>query len=322
MKKINIRRLLSSTFAISLFCFCAWYIFSTYEWMELLTVLATMQIRLFFVGTAITILVFWLLRALRWKLLLQSLGITISFRHIYISSALSMSIALLTPLMSGEILKIELLKREGIIDRAPGYTTFALEKALDSIILLLLGLVFLFVLFPAELPIKIIPLVLIAIIILCVLLVLLGKVLIAYLPSSKHLALFLEQIQTLLHHSFYFFSALSLTILSWAILALGWMICLLSISVDVSYPQASGLLGMITIVNIFSLIPAGIGISEASSAELLIQLGVEPPKAQAGAVMFRFYEAYILLIGGVHLAIWAFMQRKKIPFITRRLSDH
>jgi len=81
------------------------------------------------------------------SILLQSLGITISFRHIYISSALSMSIALLTPLMSGEILKIELLKREGIIDRTPGYTTFALEKALDSIMLLLLGLVFLLVLF-------------------------------------------------------------------------------------------------------------------------------------------------------------------------------
>ena len=128
MKKIAIRPLLTSIFAISLFCFCAWYIFDTYEWKKLLAVLANVHVTLLFVGTAITILVFWLLRALRWKLLLQSLGITISFRHIYMSSALSMSIALLTPLMSGEILKIELLKREGIIDRASVYTTFSLEK--------------------------------------------------------------------------------------------------------------------------------------------------------------------------------------------------
>jgi len=54
---------------------------------------------------------FWLFRALRWFVLLEASGIHIAFSRLYLVGAISVALAILTPLQSGEALKVEFLKK-------------------------------------------------------------------------------------------------------------------------------------------------------------------------------------------------------------------
>jgi len=44
-----------------------------------------------------------------------------------------MSFAIITPLQSGEALKVEMLKKIGALERVPGYGIFITERILDLI---------------------------------------------------------------------------------------------------------------------------------------------------------------------------------------------
>src|SRR5262249_29598390 len=68
------------------------------------------------------------------------------------------------------------------------------------------------------------------------------------------------------------FVVVLLSILSWSVVAIGWQLSLLSISMDIGFQNSIALMSLTTIVNVLSLIPGGIGVSEASISELLTRL--------------------------------------------------
>lgn len=300
------RRIITTAIATILFVLCIWYIFNTYQWKELFIVIAKVDLLLLIFGAGFAILMFWLLRMLRWYFMLRSLGVSVKLRHLYFSTAISLSIALLTPLMSGEILKIELLNRQGIINRMSGYSTVALEKALDALTLFSMAIIGIPVLFASEFTPQYAGLLFLALI----LFALLGRMVIAYVELPGRFGIFVSNIRTLLYSVKHFYAVLGLTVAGWGIVVLGWMVCLISISINVNYQQTVGILGLITFANVFSFIPGGIGISEASSAELLIRMGYDAHRSQAGALMFRIYEVYMLLLGGIHFIIWRYFLTK------------
>jgi uncharacterized membrane protein YbhN (UPF0104 family) len=255
------------------------------------------------IGAGIPILVFWFLRSLRWYLLLRSINITITLRQIYLVTALSLSVALLTPLMSGEILKIEMLKSKGLMSRVHGYSTLALEKILDVIIVVSMGLLGVPMFFAKEFSY--------ATALICftvfIALAVAALLMVSHLKLSGSMGKLVSDIRKLLSNTKNFYMALGLTAAGWAAIAFGWMACLVSISIDISFPKTAAVMGIVTLANIISLVPGGIGISETTAAELLIQMGYATAKAQAGAIMFRVFELYMLIWGGLHYMVWRYV---------------
>jgi len=88
----------------------------------------------------VTILFFWLFRTMRWFILLKAAGIKVNFFYLYLVSSISVAFAIITPFQSGETLKVELLKKIGILERVPGYGIFVTERILDLIIVLLMAM--------------------------------------------------------------------------------------------------------------------------------------------------------------------------------------
>src|SRR4051812_49009241 len=85
------------------------YIAATFRWHEALAILARADAAWFFAGGGGAILVYWVVRALRWRLLLRGMGVQAPFVELYLSSSVALSLSVLTPLQSGEALKVELL---------------------------------------------------------------------------------------------------------------------------------------------------------------------------------------------------------------------
>lgn len=94
---------------------------------------------------------------------------------------------------------------------------------------------------------------------------------------------------------------LLLTLASWIIVALGWHACLRSLSISLSSAEILGLLSTITLAGLVSVIPGGLGIAEAGTAEYLVRAGVSPEVAQAGAIILRCFSIYAIGLGVAHL---------------------
>ena len=243
-----------------LFALCMWYVFATYEWEKLFGVILQVDLLLLLLGAGFAILFYGLLRSLRWWIMLRSLDISVDFHHVYVATFLSLSIALLTPLMAGEVLKVELLKRQGILGRMPGYSTLALEKVLDTLTLLSMTLIGIPVLFVSDFS----PQYALFIFILLIILALLGRLIVGHIRLPGRLGVFVSQIRDVLYGTNHFYAVLVLTIASWLVVVLGWMFCLTSISINIDYLQTMGFMGLVTFASILSMVPGAIGVSEAS----------------------------------------------------------
>lgn len=77
------------------------------------------------VAGSASILLYWAIRAARWQLLIRSLKMRIGFADLCMCNAVSLSFSLITPLGSGEAVKVELLKKYGMVGRYEGCTRFS-----------------------------------------------------------------------------------------------------------------------------------------------------------------------------------------------------
>lgn len=67
-------------------------------------------------------------------------------------------------------------------------------------------------------------------------------------------------------------------------------------------------MSVMTVIDVLSFIPGGVGVSDAGIAELLIRTGHGSPASQVGALAIRFYRILMALSGGVHFLIWKIVQ--------------
>lgn len=123
------------------FAASVWYIGRTFQWRDLGQVLKTVNLTCLIAGGGTSIVVYWLLRTLRWHILLRQTGTRVPLFDLHMCTAVSRSFALFTPFQSEEMLKIELLKKHGLIQRSPGYGTFLIERVLDLAALLAMACV-------------------------------------------------------------------------------------------------------------------------------------------------------------------------------------
>ena len=89
-------------------------------------------------------------------------------------------------------------------------------------------------------------------------------------------------------------------------------------------------MAVVALISILSLIPGGVGISEASTTQILIQYGLAAPAAQAGLLVLRSYFVLAIALGAAHLGAWQvarLYRRRAEPIaaiahtVSRRESD-
>jgi len=209
-----------------------------------------------------------------------------------------LAIALVTPFRSGELLKVELLKQEGLIGRSHGYGSFMVERLLDLFVVAcfaLYGLLFVLTSMFKSTKVTIcwgMPLALVGIVT--------GYLIMKRVKPGGKLGHLFEHLGIYVRNPGVALILLVLTFCSWTLVALGWQMSLHSIGVTLPFVRVLVLTSLATIVNLLSCIPGAVGVSEVTIAEILIHMGVETRLAQSGALMVRTYGFLVILLGLIH----------------------
>ena len=287
---------------VLVFAWSAHHLWTSFQWQEIAGVLKTARFGSFTVGAVITTLLYWVLRTWRLQVLLSVVGNeSIHVRSLYMSTACSLAFALVTPFQSGEMLKVELLRRHGSLGRFDGYASFAVERFLDLLVVLALAL--LGVLLDPRWGLSA-----------GLLGVLMGSMIsgaAAVLWWSRRSTVLSRRLSEL-QSRFALLSAqpgrllfaVVLTLAAWLVVALGWAWCLTCVGISLPAMQAVTLTTGMTLVNVLSFIPGAVGVSEAGIAVALSHLGYAATLAQSGALMIRAYGLAALVLGALHFFLW------------------
>ncbi|MEX2214890.1 MAG: lysylphosphatidylglycerol synthase transmembrane domain-containing protein [Phycisphaeraceae bacterium] len=299
------RRLITTTIALGFIALAVRYIIANFQWTQIGESLAQMNWLWLLLGGGASIMVYWWIRAARLHAILHRLGATPTLRELYKLNSIYLSLAIVTPFQSGEVLKIEALKRMGIVDRAAGYTAFIIERAMDLLVVLCLAIVCVLIRADEALP-QWLALSLAGAMVLCVPL---AAWLIHRWPTTGRLGPIIAPLK-LATRPMIFTQCILLTAAGWATVALGWMASLQGLDIQLDAIQGLTLVSVMTLVNILSFVPGAIGVSEAGVAEFLVRYGNTPSLAQAGALATRFLS--ILIIGLGLLQALVSIRRKSI----------
>lgn len=295
----------AALFSLLVFAASAGYVAWTFQWRAVASALGRIDLWMAAAGGGATFIVYWMLRTLRWHVLLRRTGTHVPLFDLYMCTAVSLAFALFTPLQSGEMLKVELLKKNGLIQRSPGYGAFLVERALDMLALAAIGsmgLVTTFRLVPAASGFWFLG----------------GLALVAvgglaalwkWEPSGR-----LHRVLVHARQSVGDARTLALvvviTAVSWAAVGINWQVFLHASGIEPGFGRTMALMSMVTVASILSMVPGGIGVSEAGTSGLLTHLGCSPAIAQAGALVLRSGSLVAIVLGAGHWALWKSVRRR------------
>ena len=297
-KKIS--KSLSVLVALIFLIASVWYLIQHFQWRDAFSQLLATD----FISLACLVLAvhfgYICVRTLRWQIVIRQSNPDVGFFDLYWITAVMVSLSIITPGQVGEALKIELLKRRGLLDRMPGLGGFALERILDLLVISgmgFIGLIYGSGISENYLSLKIGAGILFA----CGLLVL--YLLFKFDPGGrtsvwlKRLRTGIDSPQTLIAMAF-------LTISSWILIGFGWQISLNAVKIYLSLPEIMWLISIVTLGTILSFIPGGVGVAEVLTVKVLVNMGVFPVMAQVGALILRSYALITIISGLLHLFIW------------------
>lgn len=290
---------------------CLAYIALTFDWPAIGAVLRRADLAVFLAGGCATIVAYFVLRTLRWSFVLRAVGLRPGFGALYRWCVLSQAAIVVTPFQSGEVVKVEMLHGAGHGERAGGYGGLVVERIADVAVLAVIGGVSIALRFE-WLGASARALAIVAALALAFLAV-------AAFLARKRLGFLTEMARSafgVARQPAVLVPVVLLTIGSWSVVALGWLVTLRSIGVDVSFAQSLGLVSVVTLVNVASLIPGAIGISEVGITESLVRLGYETSLAQAGALLIRAYALEVLALAAIHVVVWRVADRRAARNVT------
>ncbi len=301
------RRAITVTFSMLVLAASVWYIGRTFRWKEIGHALQNVNLTVLVLGGGASIVLYWMLRTLRWHILLQRTNTSVPLLDLYLCTAVSLSFALFTPLQSGEMLKIELLKRYGMISRSPGYGSFLVERALDLTTVLAMACLSLLT------TLNILPnrayayYFISGLAIVCIA----GLLILRKLRLKGPAQQMLDHMRECVRDVSTFLLVTVITCASWASVAFSWQIFLDSASVHLSFSQSIAMMSVVALISILSLIPGGLAITEAGSSEVLLRFGFVPAMAQAGALVLRSYSVIAIVLGALHLGLWKVVRMQR-----------
>ncbi|MGA2225361.1 MAG: lysylphosphatidylglycerol synthase transmembrane domain-containing protein [Syntrophobacteraceae bacterium] len=283
------------------------YVALTFQWGAIALALKEVNlIHLFGYGGS-SIMLYWMIRALRWHLLLKRSGTIVPFFDIYMCTAVSLSFSIFTPLQSGEMLKVELLRKYGMIQRFPGYGSFLVERALDlATVLTIAGISLLTAL--NFLPHRSYAFYFIAA---SISFGLIGIYALFKLRFTGRVQQLLDHMNQCIRNVPNLLLVTLITCISWASVALSWYLLLYCGSLPLDFLKTLALMSTVTLISILSLVPGGLGISEAGTSQVLIWLGFASTAAQTGTLLLRSYSIIAIVLGVAHLALWKMVRKRR-----------
>jgi uncharacterized membrane protein YbhN (UPF0104 family) len=287
------------------------YIAASFRWNAVWGVLITADPVWLGIAAA-SIPAYWMTRALRWFALLRQLDVTVPLTDLYFSSAVALGFATVTPLQSGEVLKVEFLKRHGRMDRFQGYSSFLVERIADLGVVVILAAAGLLLGCDFGLPPTGVYCGLIVVV--AVGTASIGLLWKCTLPGRA--GEFQLQMRRCAGTPGTMVVVLLLTLVGWALTAAGWHASLLSLGLDISYATTVAMMALVVLVSILTFIPGNIGVGEVGITVFLLEMGQPVALSQAGALVVRLYVVFILVLAGIHLLIW-----RRIPRTESRPSE-
>jgi len=299
-------------FSAAVFIGSTVYVAVTFQWGPILLALKGVNlIHLAGYGGA-SIVIYWMIRALRWHLLLKRTDTSVPFFDLYMCTAVSLSFSIFTPLQSGEMLKVELLKKHGMIRRFPGYGSFLVERALDlAIVVTIAGISLL-----TTLNILSCSSYAFCLIAGAISFAVIGIYTLYKLRFTGRAQQLLDSMNQCIGNLRGLLSVTFITCVSWASVAFSWYILLYCGSLQLDFSKTLALMSIVTLVSILSLIPGGLGISEAGSSQVLIWFGFASTAAQTGTLMLRSYSIIAIALGVAHLVLWKIvrkLRKRRLP---------
>jgi uncharacterized membrane protein YbhN (UPF0104 family) len=299
MEKRTARRLLTLVISGSIFLWCVRYLASAFEWRAILGILRQADPR-WLALAGLTIVAQFLIRTLRWGVMLRRVNSAMSFAEIYFVTVISITISLMTPGQSGEAVKVELLRKHGLIGRLPGYVSFMIERLVDLLVLVLLGLAGLLSRAQAEDERRrLLPGLIGLFALISVILLVLWRV-----PIGGRLGAWIDRLRSAAGDAATLAKVVALTVLAWTNVVVAWHFCLMSIGVKISLAQTLSLIAVVTLGGLLSLLPSGVGVAEVLTAVVLQRRGVAVAPAQAGALILRCYGLMMIFLGLLHVPVW------------------
>ena len=285
-------RVLSGLAIATLCVVCLAYVAHSFRWTEIGALLANARLSQMLLGSSLAIFAYLWLRTARWVLLLRATGHPVPVARAFEFTAFAVGIAVLTPASAAEALKVELLKRRGLAGRAFGYSSFAAERVLDGLVLILVGAAGAaqsgLLGTPAQ-SAGLAGAAVLAVAALCAFM--LGR----RRARAPGVLAALADTFTLGYRTYA--PALAITLLGWLCIGLGWQACFSSLALEISLFGTLTVMALSTVLSVLTFIPGGIGISEVSIAVLLEWLGAAPAAAQAGALVIRAFGLWVLVLG-------------------------
>lgn len=303
----NIKKIFGAIASGIIFILCCYYIFNFFQWGVIFQILTRVNWKWMPCMVIITILFFWLFRTMRWFILLNASQIHIDFFHLYLINSISIAFALITPFQSGEALKVEMLKKTGVLDRTPGYGIFFTERIIDLMVVLLMAVSGI-ILGAADFLNKKAIFIIAAAVMICFTLFF---VLIRRISPDNFLGRFFQPLNQCVRNGNVMAKVVILTISGWILVVLGWYASLRSIAISISLSKMTAMTAITTLINIFSSIPLSLGISEVSITSFLVYLKQDIPVAQAGALIIRVYALITLMMGLILFIVWKFIPHRK-----------
>lgn len=303
------KRPLMLAFGATLLALTVSYVVASFEWRAIGRLLRDADLAWVLGISALTIFVYWLIRAARWAILLRAAGVHIPFAQLYLWTAITVGLAIVTPFQLGELLKVELLKRSGQLARLPGYGTFLIERAADLGTVVILSVTSLVVVL--GLPDFGAPAFLLLVGSATVAIVATVALVVSRRPTL--LARFLLQVGAILADTRALSLVILLTFLAWLAAAVGWYASLRGVGVEIGAIKTVALLSTATMINVLSFVPGALGVSEVGVSELLFRFGVGTVEGQAGAIAVRIYGLLAVFLGACHFVGWFVARRFAKP---------
>jgi uncharacterized membrane protein YbhN (UPF0104 family) len=263
-------------------------------------------------ATASTLAYFGL-RALRWRALLPATAPKLSTARLYLVSAITIGFSVFTPAQIGEALKIELFSRNGGPGRILGSGAFLAERLVDALIIASIGALGIALYLPsAELKGAILAAGTMIVVIAAFAWMGLNT---QWRGKLHELAI---PLRILAGDRKALAKVMLLSLSSWSLVALSWLFCLRAVGIRVDFFQSVWLVGVIVVVQLATLMPGGIGISDFVAAKLLTNLGYAPDAALAGAIALRAYTLLVIALALTHLLYWRLSASYSKPILDTR----
>ena len=231
------------------------------------------------------VMVFFISRAVRWYVLLNSIGVKVPFKKLYIINSVALGVGIYTPAYLGEAIKLQLLKTSEGIKRRVTLQLFMLEKIFDLFTVLLFALFGGFVL--NYISLRFVSFLLVF----CFLFFVFFK------------SIILKKISVMRQINYkVLFTIFIISVISWLTIIYTWVILADIIQVSANMVEMMLVNSLSTLVILLSFVPGGLGFLEISNSYFISKVfSVDLTTGLLFALLVRLYTIYVLLIGLFHL---------------------